>query len=245
MLRARHHWALSLLMLACLNSQAQTIEGVTEESSYVYMDQGRVAGVASRIVEAVFKQAGLDDYHLTIYPWARAYDRALREPNVLIYPILRNPERESLFKWVGDLETARPVFFKLREHTNVQVGSLADAKNYVVGVVRDDYREKYLHDQGFTRLVVSANNRENFSRLIHGQVELVPMPERDARKLCADAQLPFDTLEAADSTMDGLNPEIFMAFSRATDDAVVQRARDAYDTLKRDGTITRMLREGP
>lgn len=41
MLRARHHWALALLMLACLDSQAQTIEAVTEESSFVYMDQGR------------------------------------------------------------------------------------------------------------------------------------------------------------------------------------------------------------
>lgn len=240
----RARWALSLLVLACSHGQAQTIEAVTEDSSYSYMDQGRVGGVASRIVEAVLQQAGLDDYHMGIYPWARAYDRALREPDVLIYPILRNAEREPLFKWVGQFEVARPVFFKLRGHDDVQVNSLADAKNYVVGVVRDDYREKYLHEQGFTRLVISASNKENFTRLIHGQVQLVPMPERDARKLCADAQLPFDTLEASDN-MDGLTKEIFIAFSHATDDATVQRARDAFDTLKHDGTLTRLLRQTP
>lgn len=223
---------------------AQTIETVTEESSYSYMADGKVSGAASRIVEAVLKQAALDDYHMAIYPWARAYDRALRDPNVMIYPILRTSDREALFKWVGRLDGTLPILYKLRATARLPIAVLDDAMAYRVGVLRGDYREKYLHDLGFTRLVVSANNIENFNRLLNGQVQLIPMPERDARKLCADAHLPFDTLEKA-FAMDDLSREIYIAFSAGTADEVVERASAAFEQLKAAGVIQRLLHEQP
>jgi polar amino acid transport system substrate-binding protein len=232
---------LALLALPRLGA-ALTIEAVTEDSSYSYLEQGKVGGVAGRIVEALFKQAGLSDYHLSLYPWARAYDRALREPNVAIYPMLRTAERETLFKWVGQLDVATPVFYKLRAAADVTITRLDDAKRYRLGVVRDDYREKYLHDQGFTQLVVSANNLDNFNRLLNRQVQAVPMPERDARKLCADAQIPYETLERL-STMEGLVAEIWIAFSQGTADDLVARVRTAFVELQRTGEIQRLLNE--
>lgn len=223
---------------------AESIETVTEDSSYSYMQDGKVSGAASRIVEAVLKQAGLSDYHMAIYPWARAYDRALREPNVIIYPILRSQDREQLFKWVGRLDWTVPVLYKLRATPPLRIAVLQDAIAYRVGVLRDDYREKYLHDQGFTRLVVAASNQENFNRLLNSQVQLVAMPERDARKFCADAHVPFETLEKA-YAMDDLSREIYIAFSRSTSDDVVERVRAAYEQLQSAGTIQRLLQEQP
>jgi polar amino acid transport system substrate-binding protein len=236
---------LTLLLMGCWQAgTAASIETVTEESSYSYVEDGKVGGAAGRVVEAVLKQAGLEDYHMGIYPWARAYDRAMREPNVIIYPILRSQDRESLFKWVGHLDWTRPILYKLRATPKLPIAVLQDAVAYRVGVLRDDYREKYLHDQGFTRLVVSANNVDNFNRLLNGQVQLVPMPERDARKLCADAHIPFETLEKA-YAMDDLSREIYIAFSHDTADDVVNRVRVAYEQLQRAGVVQRLLQDQP
>lgn len=236
-------WLL-LLGLHAVDASSQTIEAVTEESSYSYMQDGRVGGAAGHIVEAVLQRAGLTDYRMGIYPWARAYDQALREPDVLIYPILRTEDRESLFKWVGEIDGTLAIFYKLRGAPRMPIAVLGDAKAYRIGVLRDDYREKYLQAQGFTRLVVSANNLENFNRLLNGQVQLVPMPERDARKLCADAHLAFDTLERVYST-DAMINKIYMAFSQATSDDVVHRAQNAFMELKSAGVIQRLLQEQP
>lgn len=242
----KHLLALLAIVSTChgTGAGAQTIEALSEDSSYTYIHDGKVAGVGSQVVAALLTEAGLTDFHLAIYPWARAYDRALREPDVLIYPILRTPEREALFKWVGQLDWVVPALYRLRSTSGVRVASLQEARTYSVGVVRDDYREKYLRDEGFNRLVVSANNLENFNRLLNGQVQLVPMPERDARKLCADAHIPFETLEKA-YTMDALTKESYIAFSRSTSDDVVLRAQAAFDQLKRSGEVKRLLEPSP
>jgi polar amino acid transport system substrate-binding protein len=226
-------------LLGCAAS-AQTIRGVTEETSYSFLRDGRVAGPASEIVEATLQRAGLDDYRLAIYPWARAYDIAQQEPNVLIYLIARTPERESLFKWVGEITRIDYHFYKLRDQQDVVVPDLAAAKNYSVGVLRDDVRHQYLLAEGFTRLVVSAQNSDNFRKLLNRQVQLVPMPERDVAMLSAEAGIDFSQLEAV-YTLPALSTGLYMAYSRWTADEIVARTRTAFQSVKAEGLVTRAL----
>ena len=40
-------------------------------------------------MEKTLQAAQLRDYQIRLYPWARAYDMALKEPNVLIFLIAR------------------------------------------------------------------------------------------------------------------------------------------------------------
>ena len=52
-------------------------------------------------MEKTLQAAQLRDYQIRLYPWARAYDMALKEPNVLIFLIARTSARETQFKWAG------------------------------------------------------------------------------------------------------------------------------------------------
>lgn len=233
---------LSCMTVLCINSQAASIEVVTEDSSYSYLRDGKVTGPGSRLVEDTLQGAGLGDYHMALYPWARAYDMALLEPYVLIFPMVRTPDREAHFKWVGEMAKITPVFYKLREQHDIAAQSLDDAKRYIVGVVRDDSRQIYLQQQGFTRMVVSANNMDNFHKLLNGQVQLVAMPERDARLICDDAHIAFGDLEAV-YTLDGLSAGLYMAFSLGTPDDLVAKARTRFDQLKASGQVARRMNE--
>lgn len=231
--------AIALALLAT-DAPAQSIHGVTEASSFTYLQAGKVAGPASEVVEASLQRAGLADYRLDLYPWARAYDMALQEPNVLIYLIARTPAREASFKWAGEFMRIDYHLYKLRERKDVVVTRLQDAKNYSIGVMRDDVRQQYLQSQGFTRLVVSAQNSDNFKKLLNRQVELVPLPEQDAALLCEEAHIDISSLEKI-HTLDALSMGLYMAYSRATPDAIVERTRAAFDKLKADGSVARLM----
>lgn len=237
-------WFALLLVTTCVSSHAESIKAVTEDTSYTYLQDGQVAGPASRVVEAMLQRAGLNDYSLALYPWARAYDMALQQPNVLIYLIARTPEREPLFKWVGEVMRIDYHLYKLREQPDVQVHSMADAKHFSIGVLRDDVRHQYLQAEGFTKLVVAAHNRDNFKRLLNQQVSLVPMPERDAMLLCAEAGVDYASLERV-YTLDALSSDLYMAYSNSTDDETVTRSRAAFASLKAEGLLTTLMSDQP
>lgn len=229
-----------LMLFVCLNAGAATLQVVTEDSSYSALDGDKVVGVASQVVELTLANAGITDYHMALYPWARAYDIARLEANVLIYPMIRSSAREGLFKWVGELEHVMPSFYKLRKRGDMRVKDLQDASHYTVGVVRDDSRQQYLEGKGFSRMVVSANNLDNLRKLISGQVELIPMPEREAREQCADLHIAFEDLESV-FTLDELSKGLYVALSASTPDETVQRITAAFARLKQDGTVDRVI----
>lgn len=237
-------WSAMLLALVCIGSQAADIQVVTEDTAYSYLENGRVAGPASAVVEATLQRAGLSDYRLALYPWARAYDMALQQPNVLIYLIARTTAREPRFKWVSEITRIDYHFYKLRAREDIQVHSLQDAQQYSVGVLRDDVRQKYLRTQGFSKLVVSAHNRDNFNKLLNQQVQLVPMPERDVAMFCVDAHIDCASLEQV-YTLDALSTGLYMAYSLATADELVTRTRAAFDSLKAEGRVTPLMRGKP
>lgn len=230
------------LSLVSLHSLAAEIEVVTEDSIYAYPRDGKVAGPGTQIVEDTLRGAAITEYRLSLYPWARAYEKALHEPNVLIYPITRTATREALFKWVGEIDKVTINFYKLRRSTDIEVNSLEDAKRYTIGVVRNDTKQTFLELNGFSRLVVSDDNNDNFQKLLNHQVQLLPMSEASARQASKAAQIDFAALDAIYS-IDHQPAKIYMAFSRNTPDEIVEKARRAFEQLEASGAVARAWSE--
>lgn len=232
-------WLAALLLMCCGAVRGETIQAVTEDSMHAYMDGDRVSGPATSVVESTLKAANLE-YNLALYPWARAYDIALQQPNVLIYLILRTPEREPLFKWVAEVKRNEPYLYKLRQRQDIQVHNLDDAKQYSIGVVRDDVRQTYLKHKGFTKLVVAPQNRNNMKQLFNGQIDLLPALELDAMRLSKETGGDFADLERVMLLKD-LTTGLYLAYSNSTDDAIVERTRAAFAQLRSAGEITRLM----
>lgn len=220
---------------------AQTVQAVTEVSSFTSGPDGRPGGPGTAIAEATLKRAGLD-YRVAVYPWARAYDMALHDPDVLIYLLARTADRESLFHWVGEVAKVDAPLYRLRKRKDVVVNSLDDARRYRIGVTRGDARQDALRKAGFSRLVVSAQDLDTFRKLLNNQVDLIPLPERDAIALAREAGEPYADLEKV-LNVDSLALQLWLAFSRPTSDDVVARTRAAFDDLKAHGVVTRLLNE--
>lgn len=239
-------WRCLLLssVLAAGGVQAQAIRAVTETTPYTFQKGDRVEGSATEVVEKTLQAAGLTDYQVKLYPWARAYDMALKEPGVLIYLIARTAPREHQFKWAGEIMKIQYHLYRLRDRPDISVKTLADAKNYTIGVMRDDVRQQYLQSKGFQRLTVSAQWIDNFNKLIKRQVDLVPLTQDDASSLCAEAHFDCAGLERV-LTLDEASTGLYMAYSATTADSTVQRTRAAFDKLKADGTVRRIMEKKP
>ncbi|QBZ90353.1 ABC transporter substrate-binding protein [Pseudomonas viciae] len=233
-----------LLALISFKSHAEAIEVVTEDSLYAYAREGQLVGPGTRIAEETLKRAELTDFRMGLYPWARAYEKALHEPNVLIFPLDRTPAREELFKWVGEIHQSTTKLYKMRGGEAITINSLEEAKQYDIGVVRNDAKQVYLQQQGFTRLVVSVDNHDNFQKLLNHQIQLLPMPENTARLMSKDAAVDFTSLEEVYS-LDERPHRVHLAFSLSTSNEVVAKAQRAFEQLKASGEVARIMREEP
>lgn len=238
-MKTLHIWV-SLCALACAPLMAQTLNVVTENTPNSYLQNGRVAGPATDIVEQTLKRAGLNDYRIDLYPWARAQDLALREPFVLIYLIARTPERENRFRWIGEIKRSRYFLYALQNRTDIHVAQLDDARNWSIGVVRDDVRQQALMKRGFSRLAVSAQPLENFRKLLFRQVDLVVLTEGEAKGLCAETRPDCAGL-ARLLPLDDIAVELYMAYSLATPEDIAARTRTAFEALRTDGTLLRVM----
>ncbi|MCP4398090.1 MAG: transporter substrate-binding domain-containing protein [bacterium] len=227
------------VMVSAVN--AQEIKVVTEEwEPNNYMENGEVVGVATDIVKATLAKSGIEA-EIKVYPWARAYNMALEQENVLIYSIYRSEKREELFKWVCPIIPRSDYFlFKLKKRTDIVVNSLEDAKKYRVGVMKDDYGHQFMLGKGFEEdqsLDVASDEKINLRKLFGERVEFIIGTELTLAVRAKKLELPFDELEKTILVYSEDPDSSCMAFSKQTSDELVERVRAAHEQVKAEGFI--------
>lgn len=168
---------LAIIMLIAYDSSstyAQTRLSIASPQfpPYVFArESGQIEGVAVEIVAEVFQSMGID-YDNTIYPWARALHMLTHGDVHALYTMMKNEERAAVFYYPAEpLIKSKWVFFIRRANVGtLKFDSFNDLKGKRIGLVRDVKYTKALWD--FVR-------REN-------NYELVPLPERNLKKLVSD-----------------------------------------------------------
>lgn len=239
-------FAMALASLSAAATAAGELRVVTEELPPFNMTQGgQVTGMSTEVVLAVMKEAGLQA-PIHSMPWARAYDIALNEENVLIYSITRTPQREKLFKWVGVVAPTHWYLFARADRIG-PLRQIDDARRFQTATVNEDAGEQYLLARGFVigKNLQSSNRYElNYEKLKAGRVDLWIANELNATYLARQAgddpeRILQRVLDLSDLAPDGgLN----MAFSVKTPDATVERFRKALETVRRNGTYDAIRR---
>jgi polar amino acid transport system substrate-binding protein len=206
---------------------------------------GQVTGMSTEIVQAVLKEIGVEATIRSI-PWARAYEMALNESNVLIYSIARTPAREPLFQWVGIIAPTQWYIYSLADRP-VKLNTLADARGHQIATVNQDVGEQYLVSQGFRigeELQSSNRYEQNYRKLKVDHVELWISNELNALYLTRQngedpAKVLIRSLELPELSREGLS----MAFSRKTPAHTVERFRSGLDAIRRNGVYDAIVRK--
>jgi polar amino acid transport system substrate-binding protein len=203
-----------------------------------YFDDGKLTGMAVEVVEQLIQRTGASA-SIQVVPWTRGYHQVQREANTGLFSIVRTARRESLFQWVGPIALGHTSFYA-RRGARLNVRSLKDVERFsTVAVPKQWYSYEYLSDKGLKNLYAVPTPQHMTKMFKHGRIELLV-----ASSLALDDMLAEQGMSARDVelqfTLMGTNS--YIAFSKNTDPALVQRWQQALDQLTRDGGLLRIHR---
>ncbi|MDP2562523.1 transporter substrate-binding domain-containing protein [Psychrobium sp. 1_MG-2023] len=204
---------------------------VTEHLSpfQIVKNNGNLDGYSVDVISQLFALTQ-DTPQTQVLPWARAYKTALTEPNVLIYSLIRNREREDKFHWVGQLTTQRIYIWGLRSKFPQPFDSIEQAKEYRISTPQAYTTAAYLERNDFKHVYLTGQYEQNIGMLLKDRIDLiisspVVLHELAKKKLIDSSQL-VPLIEVTE-----LESNVYVALSKGSDSALVSRYQKQFERL--------------
>lgn len=237
--------ALALPWLPALAAPATSLKAVAGDGTvpFNFVADGRLQGFGVDLAEGLARRAGLR-LELEALPFRLAYERGLRQPNVLLLTLARTPPREILFDWLGPIAPRDVWLWKLKRRTDIRIRNLEEARRYRVGVAYADAIIPKLEELGFEprQTLEVVHDRRALGRMLRsGRFDLIPMVIWSDGKLGAEPGHPEEQLEPVlQLTTEG---GYYFALAKGSDPELLRRLRQAMAALRADGTLARLRRQ--
>ncbi|MBF0226792.1 MAG: transporter substrate-binding domain-containing protein [Desulfobacterales bacterium] len=202
-----------------------------------YAENGKVTGFSTEIVEQLLKETGIKG-NIRVYPWERAYKKALEEENVLIYTITRTEARENLFKWVGPISDRNIYLYKLKKRKDININNLEDAKKFRVGALIGSAAAKSLINTGFTEnvnLFPVPDEAQNVRKIMLNRVDLIIILDWALAWQGKQQEIALGTFEKVLPVDTEL--KYYLGFSRQTSDEIVDKFQGSLEKIDKEGII--------
>ena len=236
--------SLIILLSFPFSSYGQQIQLVTEDyAPFQIKEEGKpLRGFSIELVEAMKSKAGINS-KIRVYPWARAYIMAQRDPNTFIFTIGKTKEREQLFQWVGEFYRVIDALWALNFRQDVVINVLEDAKKYITAVPRRDAAALRLENLGFLK--------KNHLHYVTRQSQCIQLLHRGRAGLNSNTDIGFFTeveklgFLPTDFRVVFIHGEVpmGMAASKGTPKHVVEKMRKALHKVKSDGTHAKLIKK--
>jgi polar amino acid transport system substrate-binding protein len=197
--------------------------------------EGKPEGYAVELAQELLRRAGVEAA-FEFDSWPRIMQRAKEHPHMLIPAIVRLPEREEQFLWIAQTSWRRGMLYRLRGRRDVQVRELADARRYLTGVIKGDVAERELVALGLQpgqHLDASADYTVLLRKFFAGRVQLVAL---NSLLMAATLQRHGYPVEELEPVLPFSNSRPSMALSLGSDERLAQALRQAWESMRRDGS---------
>ena len=245
----RSLWVLMLFLGASLPAMGEELNVLTTTwIPYAHESDGRITGVSTEIVRAILNRAGLES-KIQLRSWNRAIMTAKTQKNILIYPLMRIPQREDDFIWVCPIFDAELSLFKLKNNTAITLKDLNDAKSYSTGVIKGAAMHQFLVSKGFDedkgQLHASYSNRKSVELLFRGRIDLLADNPRVvayeikqlAQSSITDIRFSYDAIQ---QVLPLTRKKAYLAFGKGSSPEYVQRLYKAWQALDADGSLKKL-----
>jgi polar amino acid transport system substrate-binding protein len=230
---------LTLLLLPAVVG-AQELRIISENNPpFNFIKHGTLTGSSMEIVQEMLRRMNRTDT-IQVLTWARGYNLAVSQPNVILFSTARTNQRENLFHWVGPLYRVRFGFYA-KKGSELQLTNLEDAKKVgAIATYKNDVREQLLRSQGFTNLDSSKSPVSNLKKLMSGRVDLWLFSDLGVKRIANQIGVDLDELELVLPYKDYY---AYIAISKGTSQNIVKRWREVLDELKQEGTFEKITRK--
>ena len=199
--------------------------------------QGNVHYAVPIIARKILERANVP-YTFESLPWARAFQLGLKKKNVLVVGIARTVKREDLFLWVGQITESVPVYFFKLKSNPMTLNSLDEVKEYTVMTERATNYQEFLEFKGFTNIELVSEPRVAVKMLEKKRHPLIILKEVQFLELVDALEIDPALFEKALFAFDASE---YLAFNKDTSPMLVERLRSSYESLLKEGQISRAL----
>ena len=231
---------LLICWLSVTGGLAQELTVLSEENPpFNFIKDGVFTGSSTEVVREIMRRLDLPA-EIQVLTWARAYQLALTQPNVVLFSTARTQEREDLFHWVGPIYKVRFGFYA-RRGAGPYLTCLADAKKVAaIATYKDDVREQLLKSQGFTNLDSSKSPASNLKKLLAGRVDLWLYSNLGVPSIARQIGIDPDEVELI---LPFTDVYAYIAISKGTPRVVADKWQAALDDMKREGSFERINKQ--
>lgn len=196
---------------------------------------GELSGLSIEVVKQMLAILSVAP-NIKVMPWARAYEIAKNEANVLIFSIANTPHRADMFHWIGCITDEKFYFWGLKKHYKNVTYNISKLKKHKIAVSRYSNAEQFVVDNKFSNILRLIQEDQNIQMLFNSRADLIVATEltvkHRAKKLGYDYQ---DLIKVRNANE--LNNKLCIALSLNSDPILTQRLKLAYQQLEKDGTI--------
>ncbi|WOS61706.1 substrate-binding periplasmic protein [Sinorhizobium fredii] len=168
-------------------AHAETIHFVTEEyPPYNFSTDKGVSGASVDQIALIMKAVKLP-YEIEVLPWARAFALAESKPFHCVFTTGHDAERDKKFKWIEPLLVDHMIMVRHKDSA-IELNSLDEARQFIVGTQREDFSANYLKEHGFQRIDYASSLDSTLKKLIAGRVDLMMTSEKTFETMQADGK---------------------------------------------------------
>ena len=194
-----------------------------------YVENGQLKGIAVDLLKALWKKMGTPEQPIQVINWARGMNQVETEENTVLFAMTRNAERESKFQWVGPIYRGRYVVYAAAEK-KLTLSAMSDLQRFRVAVLRQDVGEKLVTDAGVPdkQMEKVGHIQQAVQMLQSGRVDFICIY---ADTLTEYAQQQKITLQKFTPALIASENQMFYAFNKKTDPAVIKRFQTALNAI--------------
>lgn len=233
------HGLILLFFVATGKVNASELLFVAEQLPPIHFSnsQNQADGFLVELAKVTAQKAGFTA-KIALMPQARAFEHTTTGHNVFMLSLLRSEQREQEFQWVGAVYETRAYLIGLSQRNDIQLTTLDDAKNFVVGTVRGYFSETWLRQKGFSdkhNLGLAVQYDHLWGMLFKQHVDLVL-----TNALSQELEINKAGYKAEEVTrylaLPELTRELHFAAGAKTDKRTVKKLSEALVEIKADGT---------
>jgi len=227
-----------------LNAQHITIVTENLPPFQIVQKNKEITGLATEIVKEIFARSNVS-YAIEVSDWSIAYKQALEQKDVCIYSLIRQPFRDSLFQWVGQITSAGTSFYSLREK-NIVLGNFDDALQYKVAVNENSASHHYLLKKGFQKdkNLYVLNNYSALLQMLEVRRDSIDLVLLNDEILVNKLDSPSKMKRyRKHSVIDDFRFDFHLACSLTTSKVVVEKLATALQNMKADNSLKKLTQK--
>jgi polar amino acid transport system substrate-binding protein len=223
---------LLILTLFSFCAYAEVFNVYTEQNPpYNYREQGIVMGSSTKLLELLFQKSGhqIAAQKILLLPWVQAYHEALHVKNSVLYSIVRTPEREALFQWVGPIgKMTLGLVAKKRKH--IRIVSFSQLQHYKIATIPSTASEKILIALGMSEPTLErfGDVSSQIKKLAQGRVDALAYSVDATFRMLQEMGYDPNDYEVVYLLKES---DLYFAFNAQTDPHIITTLNETLKTL--------------